>query len=312
MLQTIMDFIYSFSISFLRRFNKSRYENETVFSVSNLIKKAERKIKLSQMLDYGTYITNIEKIEALRTYIIKTRRAHKGKGFFMIYVKDNSLNAKWFEHLSEALKSNKKALFFIKASMNEVKPFLTYLKRIIYDANIISINKKLIGYRMEDFQMLLEKEAVKITNHDGVETVIGIDMLQRAVKGGIEEADMYILRKFLDKYYSILPLDNLSELVDSDEDTIIITRDELENNIIPPTEIFSKEDKPAPKIGKIENKPCEVLKIKSVKKCVKSFEEIERKVKHIEQDNPDLEIDYKNFGFYKDGSPWIIQHHRII
>lgn len=148
-------------------------------------------------------------------------------------------------------------LFFLDNHTDGFYEFLKWLK-------IVSTkSKNRFEYDSEDDTIILEKESDKSSNiNDNILNDIGVDLSTEEVElssnstefniklnrlmlatEGIENEECnsgyYIIRKVLDSFYTISGLNTLLSLDDEHGEYILCTKDQIIENILPPTQFFA-------------------------------------------------------------------------
>ena len=198
--------------------------------------------RLSKHMDYDNMIL-LNRDYLLDTYTYLRKRSRRknspevNKYWRVVLSKDNISISPVYNLFKSDYKNIDKdtIIFYMK---RDSKVFLEWLEDMIGDNKIKELNNIFSNHFLDDIGVDLANESVEVFSKSN-RYDMRIDRLDSAISNIDPDGKYYIIRKVLGGFYSIYSISRLFEILDEiDDDYIICNYNEIQENIIPPTQFF--------------------------------------------------------------------------
>ena len=241
-ISTIKNYFFKkkYDIPFLYSIHSYGYNEDTILKMSN----SKRSIRLSNFVNYDNLIINLQQF-----YDIYTSMSSRKKGAHdiintMIWkisiTKDGIINYSKSKLISDLYNTDddnsSSVVFYIDSRTLAYEKFNQWL-RLFYHMNY-NLYDKFNNRMLDDFGIDLSSESVELESRNHNHFDIKLSRLQLATKNLELNTDYYLIRQILDSFYIITSIDRLFLIDDDESNYMICTKEQIVENILPPTECF--------------------------------------------------------------------------
>ena len=232
-------FAKRYNIPFLCYIHSYGYNEDTIVKVSNL----KKSIRLSELINYDNLIINLQQFYDLYTSMSSRRKGTHNILNTMIWrisiSKDGIMSYSKSKLISDLYNDNHNdsdIVFYIDTRTLVYDKF-NYWLRLFYHANY-NLYDKFNNRMLDDFGIDLSSESVELESRNHNHFDIKLSRLQLATKNLEMNSDYYLIRQILDSFYIITSIDRLFLIDDDESNYIICSKEQIIENILPPTEYF--------------------------------------------------------------------------
>ena len=244
LVEKIKDFIFikrnKNNILFLKDIRSFGLEKDTLFECK--LENSSIVYRLSNIINYDSLIINLDIFRKIKNSMKKSRRKASTPLYWRVIFNEDSIQCESSRYLNKLYIDNTddKLVFYIDNRTYSFTKFIEWIDNMYYNKSNRDLYYKFHNHLMNDIGVDLFAETVEISSEDIFNDFkIKIDKLQLATKNIELDSDFYIIRKVFNKFYIITELNRLYTIEDEENDDFIIcTKSQLEDNIIPPAELF--------------------------------------------------------------------------
>ena len=200
--------------------------------------------RLSNIINYDSLIINLDIFRKIKSSMKKSRRKSSTPLYWRISFYKDSIQCKSSRYLNQLYieNSDDEFVFYIDNRTQSFIKFIEWIDNMYYNKSNRYLHNKFYDHLMCDIGVDLFTETVEISsdNISHNDFKIKIDKLQLATKNIELDSEFYIIRKVFNKFYTITELNRLYMIeYEDNDDYIVCTKSQLEDNIIPPAELFA-------------------------------------------------------------------------